>query len=150
MAYSALNIADIFIQKGLDENVPVTNMKLQKMIYIANGLYMAISGGSPLIRERVEAWPYGPVIKSVYDQFKMFGSGNITKKAAHQAVLTLADGEKSAIDHTWEMCRNIDGVQLSNWSHETNSPWDLAIKSKSPIISDKATTDYFSTFLVTK
>jgi uncharacterized phage-associated protein len=35
----------------------------------------------PLIDERVEAWNYGPVIPSLYHEFKNFGSGAITLPA---------------------------------------------------------------------
>ncbi len=55
----------------------ISNLKLQKMLYIAHKVYMGRNEGEPLINELFEAWDYGPVLPSLYHKLKMFGSDPI-------------------------------------------------------------------------
>lgn len=108
-------------------------MKLQKLIYYAHGWHLA-STGKPLIDESVEAWKYGPVIPSVYHEFKSYGSGTIREKgttieAAECSSLrfvtpTVHDSEtKCLLDTIWEAYGGLSGVQLSNLTHKQGTPW---------------------------
>ena len=54
----------------------VTNLKLQKILYLAHMIYLG-RFKKPLIDETFEAWDYGPVLPSLYQKVKMFGSGPI-------------------------------------------------------------------------
>lgn len=51
----------------------LTPMKLQKLCYYAQGIYMATQDGEPLFEEDFEAWTYGPVIPALYDEYKEYG-----------------------------------------------------------------------------
>lgn len=50
----------------------ISNLKIQKMLYYAQGHYLAIFG-KPLFDDPIEAWDYGPVVKAIYDKFKKYG-----------------------------------------------------------------------------
>lgn len=65
MPYQANIIANFFVKKAQEEQIPLTLMKIIKLVYIAHGWHLAHKK-SPLISEPVEAWPYGPVVPSVY------------------------------------------------------------------------------------
>ncbi len=78
MPYPAAAIANEFLELARAEGRPLTPMHIQKLIYFAHGWNLALTG-EPLIRERVEAWDYGPVIRALYGELKVFGSGAITK-----------------------------------------------------------------------
>jgi len=52
----------------------VTNLKLQKILYLAHMVYMGRNGGEPLVDELFEAWAYGPVLPNLYRKVKIFGS----------------------------------------------------------------------------
>ena len=54
----------------------ISNPKLQKLLYYAQGLYLALYG-KPLFREPIEAWQYGPAIDSVYQSYKDSGADGI-------------------------------------------------------------------------
>jgi len=56
----------------------VTNLKLQKILYIAHMVYMG-RNKKPLIFEQFEAWDYGPVVNSLYHYVKIFGDQPIKK-----------------------------------------------------------------------
>jgi uncharacterized phage-associated protein len=55
----------------------VTNLGLQKILYIAHMLYMGENNGARLIDTTFEAWDYGPVSPQVYQRVKMFGANPI-------------------------------------------------------------------------
>ncbi|QLH42366.1 MAG: DUF4065 domain-containing protein [Coxiellaceae bacterium] len=55
-------------------------MKLAKLIYVAHGWSLALND-VPLIDEAVQAWKFGPVIESVYHEFKHFGNDVINSLA---------------------------------------------------------------------
>ena len=76
MPYSASVIAYAFVQKGIEEGKFVTQMKLQKMVYFAHGYHLA-RYNEPLIREEFEAWKFGPVVPSIYQSYKLYGSDMI-------------------------------------------------------------------------
>lgn len=48
---------------------PMTNLKLQKLLYYAQGCYLALHG-KPLFDEEIEAWEHGPVVPGVYQEYK--------------------------------------------------------------------------------
>lgn len=147
---SALSIAGYFIEKSFQEGIRLTNMQLQKMVYIANGLYLGLTS-ERLIKEEVEVWNYGPVIKPLYDSLKTFGSGKITVNipGSYSAPVNLDDNNKNAVlDFTWKACKDKDGIQLSNWSHKDDSPWTKAYRENKSIIPDGYMIDYFKKFVI--
>jgi uncharacterized phage-associated protein len=75
-SYSALDIANYFIFKASNDEDLISNLKLQKLVYYAQGLSLALSG-NPLFSEEIEAWTYGPVIPNLYHYYKHHGSNGI-------------------------------------------------------------------------
>lgn len=73
-------VANYFLDKAREDGVDLSPMKLQKLIYFAHGWHLAIYG-EPLIDESVEAWAWGPVISSIYHDFKKYGRDPITSPA---------------------------------------------------------------------
>jgi uncharacterized phage-associated protein len=58
----------------------MTPLKIQKLVYFLHGWHLAVRA-DPAIGESFEAWPYGPVLSSLYQQFKGFGRSPITTYA---------------------------------------------------------------------
>jgi hypothetical protein len=54
----------------------LTNLKLQKMLYLAQMIYMG-QFQERLINGAFEAWDYGPVLPAVYGEVKAFGGGAV-------------------------------------------------------------------------
>ena len=92
-------------------------MKLQKLVYIAHGWHLGLFDGL-LISERVEAWRWGPVIESLYHEFKEFAKQPITRKAQDYSfddfVITRqipqihftggdSDRTKACLDRVWDV-----------------------------------------------
>lgn len=134
MAVSALSVANYFVKKALEEPrdcAKLTPMKLLKMIYLTHGLYLA-KYDKPLIKENIIAWRYGPVVEDVYNAFKHYGNRVITEMAYDRhgkAYSFEADSDCAQVvellNTVWDACLEYTGIQLSNWSHEKDSPWDI-------------------------
>ncbi len=119
-------------------------MKLQKILYYAHGWNLGLGLG-PLIDDQVEAWPWGPVIPTVYHEFKRFGTDPI--KSHRWSRLDATKGEdgkirfravrpsldecpgnvdvaKEVIRRVWDVYKPYTAVQLSNMTHKPGTPWD--------------------------
>jgi len=140
MPYSAESIANAFIELAAKEGKQLSNMKLQKLLYFAQGHSLSLRG-EPLITDEAQAWDYGPVYPEVYHAFKHFGAGSIEKPLAHP-FFDPEDGEDSdpwaaprdPADHAflqavWNEYSGKSAVQLSEMSHVTDGPWEQARKA---------------------
>jgi uncharacterized phage-associated protein len=55
-----------------DDEGGVSNLKLQKLVYYAQGFFLAIFD-RPLFEDRIEAWTHGPVVPALYHKYKNYG-----------------------------------------------------------------------------
>ena len=53
------------------EEFDVTPLKLQKLLYYVQGYSLALTG-KPAFSDKIEAWQYGPVMDSVYQEYKKY------------------------------------------------------------------------------
>ena len=81
--YDAKDVAKYFIYLGSqqvvgdnEEREGVTNLKLQKLLYLAQAYFLA-KMGRPIFANTIEAWEFGPVVPDVYHKFKKNGSDPI-------------------------------------------------------------------------
>lgn len=79
---SVKDIARYFLALGQvadetgDEEDPISNLKLQKLVYYAQGYHLALHD-QPLFPEPIQAWNHGPVVPDLYREYKKYGSGPI-------------------------------------------------------------------------
>ena len=128
MAYHVFAVANAFIELSLRDNIPVTNMKLQKLVYIAQGFSFALLE-QPLFDEDIRALKWGPVIMSLYNRVKHYGSNPIDKKIGlpeGMAEIEL-NGESSResliINFVWSRYKQYSAAQLSAITHKDGTPW---------------------------
>lgn len=132
-------LCNTVLKKAFSENIPVTPMKLQKLLYFIYREYLRQTG-RPLFSEPFETWAYGPVIPSVYDEFKAFKAKPINRFARDSQgnVYVLdenADPELTAyIVSIWERYKRKSGIELSQITHKPNSAWYKAYMEGSPIL----------------
>ena len=68
----AIKVSKLFLfwsAKNGDD--PITNLKLQKLLYYAQGWSFA-ELKRELFEDNVEAWQYGPIVSEVYNTYKSF------------------------------------------------------------------------------
>jgi len=97
----ARDVARMLIRFGYDtespgESVLVCPLRLQKLLYYCQGWSLALLG-RPLFKQSIEAWPHGPVVKDVYDQFAGKRDG-ITPEQAGEVVHPLSETEAALLD----------------------------------------------------
>jgi len=68
---TANTVADYFLALANEVEEPLTNMKLNKLVYYAQAWHLAIFS-TPLFTDEIEAWVHGPVVRSVYDLYRRF------------------------------------------------------------------------------
>ena len=141
MAYSPVAIANYFISRAAREGAPLSHMKLQKLVYFAEGWHLAFKD-QQLIDDRIEAWPYGPVIKSLYHQFKSYRNANIREPET----IIEANGGRIKVDipnipngdtftlgllnKIWEIYGNFSAIDLSTMTHQDGTPWHKTYKER--------------------
>jgi uncharacterized phage-associated protein len=121
----ALDIAGYFV--SLANNTPehdLTNLKLQKLLYYAQGKYLVANNGNTLFDDKVEAWQYGPVINDVYHAFKQCGNFPVTVFDVSYRVGALNDQTKEFINKIWrEIGEKYSGSYLVTKTHANGTPW---------------------------
>ena len=134
MLYTPKSLANYFLDLAKASGQSISPMKLQKLVYYAHGWYAGYTG-EPLIDEQVEAWQYGPVIPSLYHEFKRFGAGDITGKAMDFEGIELREvpvpadaGILKFLDSVWKNYGQFTGVKLSEMTHAPEGPWDQTWK----------------------
>lgn len=119
MAYKALDIANKIISKtDLEHGDTISNLKLQKMMYYQQGFHLAYFG-TPLFDEDIVAWQYGPVVPSVYKEYKSFESNSISTS---KEGISLSDDEEELFNNVYEEYNQFSAVALMKMTHE-ESPW---------------------------
>ena len=63
--------ADFLLVESRERGEVLTNLKLQKLLYYADGWFSVVNG-RPLFAEDFQAWVHGPVLPSQYRRFKEF------------------------------------------------------------------------------
>ncbi len=99
----------------------MTNLRLQKMLYFAQG-WMLARHGRPLFDDAIEAWQYGPVVPTCYNWFK--GCGGNPLKAEMPARAAFTDDEYELLLDAWNELSKYSTSQLVSMTHEAGSPWD--------------------------
>lgn len=133
----ALAVANYMIQRGIDAQAPLTQMKLQKLIYFSHGWNLALYD-RPLIDATFQAWKYGPVIPAVYHEFKEYGVLGITALGTEilvspthvfswysPQIVDETGMVKPLLDKIWDVFGSYSGTQLSNMTHANGSPWRI-------------------------
>lgn len=103
----------------------LTAMKLIKLVYLAHAWHLGFKK-SPLLSETVEAWKYGPVIRSLYHRLKEYGGGPVTSPIStpffHSEVEIDSD-TKGLLDAVFKAYQKVTALQLSTWTHQKGTPW---------------------------
>jgi uncharacterized phage-associated protein len=143
-------ISNELIKMAIKESIPLTPMKLQKMLFFVYGKYGA-EYNEKLFEEPFLVWQYGPVVESVYYEFKSFGTEKINKYAADaKGIAYFPDKDCLELEHffaslkkTWNRYKHLSAQLLVGLTHIEDSPWDRAFKEGLNTIPNEYIIRYF-------
>lgn len=156
--YTAQDIAKWFLYKNYAEQKEkvasnddfevydgITHLKLQKLLYNAQGVYLATTG-QKLFNDDLVAWDHGPVVKDVYDTYCVFGRNPIIIPSTpenDEIVRNIeSDAEtKDILDMVYDNFSIYTAWQLREMSHAKGSPWDKTQKNE--VIDPELIKKYF-------
>ncbi|SFS17161.1 Uncharacterized phage-associated protein [Microbacterium sp. cf046] len=122
-ATSAAAIAAKVLQRAHASGVPVSNMKLQKLVTLVQSLSVYATGNEAF-REDVQAWKNGPAIKPLYGSYKRFGSDSISEVVpSRHSQDPVPPAIEQMIDEVWNVAGELSASQLWTLSH-ANGPWE--------------------------
>ncbi len=129
---TALDIANYFlILLDRDEGDSITHLKLQKLIYFAQGVSISLTDRL-LFDEPMIALQHGPVSSSVYNIFKVFGNNTIPQPPEMDFDI-YNQSIKNLIYKVYNIYGEHTASYLRNLSHE-HTAWKNAHNSNEKII----------------
>jgi len=149
---TAAKITDYLIDKSLKEGNPVTNKRLQKLLYYIQAWHLAINK-EPLFNDKIEAWIHGPAIRSVYETYKSYVAKPIDKVRNSNIAQELGIETTRFIDRIVNAYSKYDTATLEYMTH-AEDPWQKARKgleineSSNNEITQESMRDYYSERLV--
>lgn len=120
------------------DRVPLTPLKLQKILYLAQG-WSFVWDGRPLFPEEFEAWQYGPVNRTVYSYFRKYGRDEIPEDEGCGS-LPESDAE-STLDAVWHYYSVYSAIRLADMTR-MQAPWEKAARCRN-IIRTEDIRSYF-------
>lgn len=145
VGHRAIDVAKYILEYCVDKLIDrsVTQLKLIKLTYLAHGWVLGATG-DPLVCDEAEAWPYGPVFRTLYDATKQFGSKAVTHvEGARQ--IKLDERHQTIIDSVCQHYGEWTASELSWLTHKSGSPWHQVYDGSdtNKVISDDVIEDYY-------
>lgn len=136
--YNALDLAEKIIQISNSNGMYITNLQLQKIMYYTQGQFMK-KFGYKAFEEKIECWPYGPVIKRVWAKFTNYGRRPILDIASD---LEINNEEEKLISHILDEKLSMNVWDLVDQTHD-ELPWYEANLTGATYISDSSMEEFF-------
>lgn len=133
-------LSNNILLRAKQEGIKVTPMKLQKLLYYVCVKYVKETGETP-ISEQFEVWQYGPVIPSVYSEFKPYKADPIEQLAKNAVGKSKVVDENAnplladSINYVWSRLKNFTGIELGRRTHLKGSGWYAAYQRDDEIIT---------------
>lgn len=149
-----LSLTGLDVAKYILSKISCTHLKLQKMTYLCYADYLCVTQ-KKLFEDKIYAFKFGPVVDSVYQQFKSSGYENIEEHKkdifigsvmlpVKSRVLFSIDGinKIKSIDKSIEKYGIFTANELVEITHKSFSPWSMTPQSQ--IIEDDIIKAYHS------
>lgn len=137
---TALRVAEYIIHEAQKREKPVTNTKLQKLLYFTQGVYLA-KYNKLAFEDNIIAWKYGPVIKDIYYKYSLYGAEPIIVVEEYDSKISLM--LINVIDIVLESFLDVNQTDLIEETIKPGSPWSY--NDIDDVISIDDIKDYFLT-----
>ena len=141
--YSAKQIAEYFLAKvDEDEGDLISNLKLQKLCYYAQGIGIC-ARGKPMFQEEIRAWLHGPVVPDLYREYRNNGANAIP--AINDLDLDVyAAADRMILDDVFDFYGQYSASRLRQMTHD-EAPWkDAYVEDGNALITLDALSTYFA------
>jgi uncharacterized phage-associated protein len=139
MTLTALDVAKYFLALQDDEEA-ISNLKLQKLIYYAQGFHLAVRGRA-LFDDDIRAWEHGPVVPSVWREYNGYRGKPIPRPVGFDPV-TIDVDTRSLLDEVSSVYGQFSAWRLREMTH-AEPPWKDS--PSQAVISQAAMEAYFKT-----
>lgn len=143
MTLKAIDVAKYVLSlTDTEKGQVISNLALQKLLYYCQGYYLAFTDGKePLFEEDIVAWKYGPVVESVYYEYKDKGcealpNTKLTKEEKQQ----FSGLQKKVIEFVIKNYSKYSAIGLMEKTH-SEMPWRDS--KKNAIIDIEKITSFF-------
>jgi uncharacterized phage-associated protein len=144
--YDSVLFAKYLLALSYEKKQPLNMTKLQKLMYILYGYYLAKDNNRQIVDESPRIWPFGPVFPKVHKKVETTKLANITDPLFQQ--LNSDEDLNTVMGAVIDKYAPFTATQLSNWSHMEGSPWDKTVKEFgekwNTIIPNQFIVEYFS------
>ncbi|MDB2099997.1 Panacea domain-containing protein [Clostridium paraputrificum] len=137
MSYKVKDIAAYIVNRSIEKEKYVSNLKLQKLLYYVQA-YFAVNNNTPCFNEDFEHWRHGPVIPEVYSEYKVYFNDDITDYKEHEQI---KQKDKMAIAKVVDSYSDYNAWDMVRKTH-SELPW--VNTDKNDIIEWKEISDYFN------
>lgn len=140
--YSAFDIANYFLFKSQEDGQELlSNLKLQKLVYYAQGLHFVLFD-IPLFSEEIEAWTYGPVIPELYHKYKDNESNGIPPDEDFNPSKIIDEETRNFLDEVYEAFGQFSAVRLMDIAHNDECWKETEVGNKIELSSMKCLKKY--------
>lgn len=137
---TAAKVAEYIIYEAQKRKNPVTNTKLQKLLYFVQGSYLA-KHNKKAFEDNIIAWKYGPVVKDIYYKYSLYGAEPIITVKKYDSKISLM--LTNAIDIVLESFLDVNQTDLIEETIKPGSPWSYTDIDDVILVDDIK--DYFLT-----
>lgn len=132
-----LNGARFFIMRAYEDGIEaeMTNMKVQKLLYYAQCLHLALYN-QPLFEEEIQAWRYGPVCPPAYRFYSNFEAKQLPVPSK-ESLLQLPKDKQELLEAIWGYFGGYHAYKLSDMTHG-EFPWK---KARRGLLPEASSTD---------
>lgn len=116
----AQDVGRYFLYLANQERKPITNKKLQKLVYYAQAWSLVLNN-KKLFSEPIEAWVHGPAVRSLYIQYKKFGFEPIQEEIKPDSI-KVSGKARELLDTVWNAYGKLDAGYLEMLTH-SEKPW---------------------------
>ena len=144
-------IKDAYYLVGLykEDNKPVTQLHIQKLIFLFEAYYMNVTNKPYLYQCEFKAWNFGPVATKLYNKFKIYGRNNIelTQEQIEEGN-SIPEEIKELLQKLYDAFKDYTAMQLVSFTHAEGSPWKEAWeKEEYSVISKEKMKEWFSKYV---
>ena len=126
--------------------------KIQKLVYYAYSWYLTLMNDSvdylnnKLFDEKIKAWVHGPVVNSIYQEYKDYKFNEVPKQEIDENEFD--EDTLDVLNQVWDVYGQYNANELESITHQ-EEPWIIARGDLSPLensydsIDDRVIFEYY-------